>query len=418
MRFIERLKLLSSALTGQFPVKFYESFLLGRGFSFAQGNQRTFITEGYAKNSDVYAIIRKITSTASFIPWDLFDIKPDNEKELITDGDLFTLLKCPNRLQTRADYTEEALLFLLSNGNSFTAGTIPEGFKTIQEYNVLPAQEVEIIAGNAIDPIGGYELLGAREIRFTTEEVMHIKYPNPGARDERQLFGMSPLKAGFNSLQASNNTQLAMASIHKNMGISGIITDRGNRGMKPEQAKEMQDKWNAKQGASAFGKTLVTGANIDFVKMGMSPTDLKLIEAGVLTLRQLCNIYSVDSSLFNDPANKTFNNRREAVKSLYTEAVLPNLWKLIANLNAWLIPGWSKQDNRNYQIELNLSNIEPLQEDRSDKSKRIIEQRLSGILTGNEARQLLGNDKINLSEMDEIIISSTLKNITDENLSE
>jgi hypothetical protein len=103
----------------------------------------------------------------------------------------------------------------------------------------------------------------------------------------------------------------------------------------------------------------------------MSPTDLKLIENHVTQLRKFCNLWSVDSSLFNDPANKTFNNRKEATKALYNEAVLPVLNRFLTGLNIWLLPEWSRLDNKNYTIEADTSGIESLQEDKEKEAQRV-----------------------------------------------
>jgi phage portal protein BeeE len=72
-------------------------------------------------------------------------------------------------------------------------------------------------------------------------------------------------------------------------------------------------------GASKFGKAIATSANVDFIQMGMDATQLKIIESAVMKLRDLCNLYGVDSSLFNDPANKTYNNRNRPIKLITTE---------------------------------------------------------------------------------------------------
>ena len=63
--------------------------------------------------------------------------------------------------------------------------------------------------------------------------------------------------------------------------------------------------------------------------MAMSSTDLQLVEKGVINLRAICNVFGLDSSLFNDPANKTFNNRKEAEKALYTNAIIPIVTNIV-----------------------------------------------------------------------------------------
>jgi len=90
----------------------------------------------------------------------------------------------------------------------------------------------------------------------------------------------------------------------------------------------------------------------------------------------MCNIYSVPSQLFNDVSGTTFNNMAAAKKSLYTEAVLPNLELWLKNFNNWFVYSWSKAENKNYCVKANLESIEVLQADQkleAEKDKIVTE---------------------------------------------
>jgi hypothetical protein len=104
--------------------------------------------------------------------------------------------------------------------------------------------------------------------------------------------------------------------------------------------------------------------------MGLSPSDLQLIESGIIDLRTLCNIYSVPSQLFNDVSGTTFSNMEAAKKSLYTEAVLPNLNLFLNNFNNWFIDSWNVAENRNYCVEANTDSIEALQADQKVEAEK------------------------------------------------
>ena len=89
----------------------------------------------------------------------------------------------------------------------------------------------------------------------------------------------------------------------------------------------------------------------------MSPTDLKLLEGQINNLRTICNIYGLDSSLFNDPENKTFSNRKEAQIAAYTDTYIP-LGKFINEKKARYL---SKRFNTTVEIEINEKDIPILQ---------------------------------------------------------
>ena len=115
-----------------------------------------------------------------------------------------------------------------------------------------------------------------------------------------------------------------------------------------------------------------------------------------------CNIFKVDSSLFNDPANKTFNNRKEAQKAFYTDSIIPFLNKLKESYNEFLTPSYSEAENAELFLDYDLSNIEALQEDYNEKAQTAGILIDSGIISQNEARVSLGLGRIEgVPELDE-----------------
>ena len=53
----------------------------------------------------------------------------------------------------------------------------------------------------------------------------------------------------------------------------------------------------------------------------------------------------------------------EARKAAITDAVLPELTALRDALNQWLVPGWSKEDNKKYFLDFDTSVYAELQDD-------------------------------------------------------
>lgn len=351
---------------------YYSTYQITGGFRFNDFNQQQIIDKGYAGNADLYSIVRKIATTGSTIPRDLYEINSDGEKELITSGELYDLLQQPNRLQTMNEFVEEALIYLLLSGNNYVTGYKALGMSDVfREINNLPSQYVEIESGGLADPIKAYWYKELNNIKFDTEDVMHTKYSNPKGEGVDRLYGLSPLEAGNMALQASNNLQEADASILNNKGVSGILTNESERSFRAEEAEALNEAWRQKAaGASKFGSILTTSAKLNYLQLGMSPSDLQLIESGAIKLRTLCNLYSVPSQLFNDPEGTTFNNMSEAKKSLYTEAVIPNMDLWLQNFNNWFIASWANAEGKDYCLELNTSGVEALQTDQKTEAEK------------------------------------------------
>ena len=215
---------------------------------------------------------------------------------------------------------------------------------------------------------------------------MHLKKFNPNPEGSDGWLGMSPLMAGFRTMTASNETMTAAASFMSNKGSSGMLTSKSDRALTTKEKEMMDNALKGRIGGSEnFGKINVTSGNFDFIKMAMSPQELKLIEMNVLSLRDLCSIYGAKSRMFNDPKGSSFNNAKQDSKDFYLNAVLPPLEMDLDHFNAFYAPAYSKQDGVVYKVRLDLSSIDVLQEDQDKKVEKqrkrseIIRETLKGI---------------------------------------
>jgi len=377
------MSLLTKALK-LFSKKSYSSSSYGwygqSSFSSKRYDEQKLVEEGYASNTDVYAIVRKVSETGSHIKWKLLEENRDGSVEEVTEGDLYDLIQNPNQRQNRKEFTEEWLTYLLTTGNDYVWGLRAEGMGDVfRQMAVLPSIVTEPIIKETgfLDPVIGYQVDYDTILQIPGDEVLHSIFIDPSYYGLDSRKGLSPLQAGYMSMNASNNRQEAASVMLQNKGAAGIISSGGNFPLTGEEADQLQGAVDKKLGkAKNFNRVIATNADVNFTQIGMSAADLQIIEQGQLTLREICNLYSLDSSLFNDPANKTFNNRKEATKALYTESVIPTTQRLIDGLNSWLIPSWSERDRRNYKIILDLDHIEALQGDQkleAEKDKIMME---------------------------------------------
>ena len=149
----------------------------------------------------MFSIITKISRTASSIPWYVEEVMPDGTVERVDNvpDSIKSILECPNRLQTWGEFIDEQIQFRLASGNSYTYGLRSNIFPTFLELVNLPSQDVEIIAGDAENPIKAFVLMWDRDTqrRYDAEDVLHIKYANlSGTREQRLYVGSTLSGAG------------------------------------------------------------------------------------------------------------------------------------------------------------------------------------------------------------------------------
>ncbi len=372
-------------------------------------NGNSLIENSYEKNVDVYAVIKKIVDVSKSIPWIVEEMKPDGTFEPIKDSTLHELMYQPNLTKgyTWNDIEEQLLIYLLASGNAYLYGQTGIMGATILEVDVLPANNVEIKCNNSFFlPELKYKFaINGKSYEFEKESIAHIKLFNPVYTTiEESYYGLSPIQVASMVIQTGNDRWEASAALNQNRGAIGLITDKSGRPMTPTEAAKVQSDFDRQtSGTNNFGRIKVTNKDLNYIQMAMSPSDLKLIEMGVVNLRAICNLFGLDSSLFNDPDNKTYNNRNEAEKALYTNAVKPVSDKMAEIFTMFLcknhFPG------RKVRMRQDFENIEVLQENFKEKAEVFTTLKEAGIVTANEAREKLKYDTVADPAADKLVVT-------------
>lgn len=368
------------------------------------GDAASYVDDGYAGNDIVYSIINVITQKCKVADWYVYKVKDiqkfnqfkalTKQPHLIKDWNqvrrlkeesleidttktrLIELLQYPNADDCWSDLVEEMCGFKLITGNSYMWSQSIEAGNNKGKPNALyslPSQYVAIVASTGAFPATklGYQLLRGTAVSFTKEEVLQDKYFNPQwTVNGNQLYGLSPLKAAAKLLTRSNEAKTRSVANFQNGGPEGIVYIDNDGSFNPSDVQSQVDliketmlKYRGSANGNKFG---TSGYKVGFVKTGLSPVDLGILDAEKWDMRSLCNIYGVPSQLLNDPDNKIQSNAREAEKALTTRAALPLLTSLRDNLNRKLNNDWGYK-GENIWVDFDLDAFSELQEDISSQ---------------------------------------------------
>jgi len=335
-------------------------------------NNNAYLTEGYESNVDVYSVVSKTYEVFNSIP-QIVERKTSEGWELEEDTTIHELWQKPNigKCYTWNDINTQRLVYLLCNGNSYMVGQ--EGFgSTIQEVDILPSSSVTIKASqDFFMPNVTYDFkLGTQKRTYTTEDLQQIKLFNPSfSTVEESFYGLSLIQVASRVVKTGNDRWDASASLFQNRGAIGFVTDQSNRPMDGPQAQQVQEAFDNRQaGSHNYGKTIVTNKALTYQQLAMSSTDLQMIEHMVTGLRAICNVLGYDSSLFNDPENKTYSNRMEAEKSMYTNVMQPLTELFDAHDNKFIAMNHYPDGSR--RIRHDYSQIEALQKDKKTEAEK------------------------------------------------
>jgi HK97 family phage portal protein len=374
MGLLQTLRKFSFSLSEQQRNVIWKAFGSFTANQFALNSSNNIINNSYERNTDVYAVIHRIVEVIKSHEWVVEEKQRDGSWLELKDTTLHEVLVQPNKTKgyTWNDIEEMLLVYLLCSGNAYLYGERAITRSLIQEVDVLPSEYVciENYGNNFFMPdIKYYFNLGTYK-EIPKDQLSHIRYFNPAYNSIKEsLYGLSPIRVAASAVQGGNDTWDAMNSLYQNRGASGLITDKSNRPMLPDEAAKVQSDFNNQiSGVSNFGKIKVTNKDLSYIQMGMSAEELKLIEAGVISLRAICNVFNVSSILFNDPNNKTYNNMKEAEKAFYTDAIMPLSNKLAEKFNQFFIP--NHFGTRNVRMRQDYSQVEVLQADKKQEAEK------------------------------------------------
>ena len=377
-------------------------------------SDRALLEEGYESNVDVYAVIKKIVDTYKAVPV-IVEKRTSKGWELLEDSSIHDLMANPNvgKGYTWDDIEEMIMIYLLCNGNSYMIGE--NGFSSmIQEVDILPAPSIEIVSGNDFFmPNARYDFtLNTQTRSYSQDEIEHIRLFNPSySTVSESLKGLSPIAIASRVVQVGNDRWDADANLLQNRGAIGLITDKSNRPMTGEEAAKVQSSFDSQTtGTRNFGKVKVTNKDLSYIQMAMSSTDLQILEKGVVNLRAIYNVFGLDSSLFNDPANKTFNNRQEAEKALYTNAIMPIANKISQKHTQFLCK--NHYPDGSVRMRKDFDEVEALQRDKKMEAEKdkIVMDGINVVLTmpiSADAKRILLIEQYELSEELAAVMTTT-----------
>jgi HK97 family phage portal protein len=341
-------------------------------------NYESFAKEAYGKNVVAYQAINRIADAVASVKMGVYR----GETEL-TEHPLITLLTRPNPLQSYADYVRAKVSFLMIAGNGYEERFVVGG-EVKELYQLRPDRMKIIPSPNGIPSAYEYTL-GQNKVRWEMDprtmscDVRHLKLFNP----VNDWYGMSPIEAGSYAIDQNNEAMSWMQALLQNSARpSGALTVKDSGTLSDENFNRLKAQIEEQySGSSNAGRPMLLEGGLDWQQMGLSPTDMGIIEAKFSSARDVALAFGVPPQLLGIPGDSTYSNYKEARLAFWEDTVIPLLEMIINDWNAWLGSIYS------VEIRADVDSIPAIAEkrfamwDMADKSAD---------LTINERRQLKG----------------------------
>ena len=363
--------------------------------------------EGYLKNAIVYRCVNEISKGAGAVE---YCIKSGDT--MIENHPLLSLIDRPNPLQSNTEFFQALFGYLLLSGNAYVLKVGSEIGKP-KELHLLRPDRIVIKGGKKPIPESyDYVINGRVQASYPVDQdtgysqLKHIKLWNP--LDD--FYGCSPLSAAAvevdqHNLSSKHNINLLNNGARPSGAVIFKPKDESGFNVNLSEGQRQQlltDLNNRFQGAGNAGRPLLLEGDFDWKEMGLSPKDMDFINLKHMSATDIALCFGVPSQLVGVPDAQTYSNVAEARLALYEETIIPHLKLIQSDINEWLVPMF----NENIRFEYMYENIPALSERKRKTYENVTSAVREGIMTRNEAREILGLSPIDGG--DDIYISSTL----------
>lgn len=297
---------------------------------------KAFADEAYRRNVVAYQAVNRIADAVASVRWTLWR----GETE-ITDHEILRLIKKPNPGQSGAQYMQAKIGYLLLSGNGYEE-RVKVG-QSVRELYQLRPDRMKVLPGSNGFPRGYTYEVGGRKAQWDVDEttmesdVRHIRMFNP--LDD--WYGMSPVEASAYSIDQHNEAMGWMQALLQNSARpSGAMVVGNNETLSDEAFNRLKAQIDEQySGSRNAGRPMMLEGGLDWKPMGLSPTDMGIIEAKNAAARDIALGFGVPPQLLGIPGDNTYSNYQEARLAFWEDTVIPLMDWIASDWSEWLTGG-------------------------------------------------------------------------------
>jgi len=308
--------------------------------------------------------------------------------EEITNGDLVEILDTPNDYMTNVEFMETTICHLDLRGNAFWE-FVGEREKTPISAN-NPPREIHVLNPNnmfimpdAKQFIKGYVYtVNGKMIPFETNEILHLKYTDPNS----EHYGMGSVEPLINTLVSERNAMSYNQKFFENSAIpDGVLSTPDTLSSKVYD--RVKESWESKyKGVRNSHKVAILEKGLEYKHIGISQREADFIESRKMNREEIIaatGLFPVILGL--EVAN--YATARVQERMFWSSTLKPKARKIDQALNSFFVPHYGE----NIFVEHDFSEVEAL---KSDKSEELVRLFNGGLITQNEAREILNKPSI------------------------
>ena len=340
----------------------------------------TGYVEEYGNNIWVYAAVYlKATSLAS-VKWILYQrpkYKRSNAPKIIESHHLINTLNFPNPFMSGFDLREAIGAGLELTGNAYLEEVYDKKGELSELYPLQP-QKMEIVP-DVQTLVNSYIYKAIRDVKFTADEITHIKYFNP----KSDFYGQAAMTPAEYTVSTNNFAREWNRNFFKNSALPIGVLESENT-INPSIIKRLKTQWkSAHKGVAKAHDIAILEGGLKWRDISFKPKDMDFKNLTTNDRDEIFAAFGVYAPLFGMVENVNNSTLIELKKLFWENTMLPMMEKIEAALNINLI--WPVDDS--LYLAFDKDSIEALkgsQETRARIAAMLVDR---GVYTINEARQ-------------------------------
>jgi len=309
------------------------------------------------------------------------------------------LVQRPNPDAAGNDLWPGTILSLVVDGNAYWRKVRSRSGKVMELWNV-PYYRIEPVwPDDGSKFIAGYRMrVNGKDIIFPKNDIVHFRNPVPDPMNERK--GIAPLKAALREICIDNESATFTAALLRNSGIPGaLLSPEGtsNEGreliFEQRQREDLVALWKSKFTGDHRGEPFVSPIPMKVQPFSFNPQQMLVDRVTDRPEERICALLNLPPVVLGlGTGLRNSNNRAsygESRRAAYESNIIPTQDHLARQLSAQLLPDF-EADESNLAFGWDRSGIEILRESEDSRFARATQAFAAGIMTREEARELLG----------------------------
>jgi len=288
-------------------------------------------------------------------------------KEVTNNESLVRIIRRPNWFQGQTEYWRQSSIFRSIYGNEYLYFLRPFGMPSSYKglFTLNPANVKVIYVGDSNyfqDPNGQIKYIytvNGKEYELDSNDIIHLN-DNRVVTDKNFLQGTSKLKAlqpAIKNIRAAYKKR----NIALNMPI-GVMSNGQGDAIGQTVPMDPDEKKAAQRALRTHGALpILTNLAIKYDNMTINSSQLGLFEETREDTGRLCDAFGVPYELLASIKGVTFDNQKEAKKSMYNDTAIPNMMERINALNDFI-------DGKTYHVIDDFSDNPIFDEDKRQRA--------------------------------------------------